>query len=292
LVGYKLAEPQKTAETRYLVELEFEIASPEWVRGHAELHHYTTFEGLRGIVESNTIWATHFAQLNDSTEVTLLQRPMNETLSARALSILQSSANRRMRRAVAKAAGVSEIEDATQAFVGALFAAAFTSDGRIAEPLAEPYITSFCAHSANQAYEINNGLLSQWRAYGGAGRYCIVFDTASLVNLLLREFDSFYWVYMRLAEVNYAVADVRLETLFPDLLESCEKELVDAFGGGPIEISARTMVEFFPQPRGSSTKDLGRSKKLVSSQFPANRNTWTLCVRNILNKTSAHSNQF
>jgi hypothetical protein len=40
---------------------------------HPELHHYTTFAGLKGIVESNTLWATHFLDLNDSREVFLLE---------------------------------------------------------------------------------------------------------------------------------------------------------------------------------------------------------------------------
>ena len=34
-----------------------------------ELFHYTSIEGLRGILENRCLWATHFEKLNDSTEV-------------------------------------------------------------------------------------------------------------------------------------------------------------------------------------------------------------------------------
>ena len=34
-----------------------------------ELFHYTTIEGLKGILENRCVWSTHFEYLNDSTEV-------------------------------------------------------------------------------------------------------------------------------------------------------------------------------------------------------------------------------
>lgn len=36
---------------------------------HPELFHYTNAEGLIGIIESQSIWATHYAYLNDSEEI-------------------------------------------------------------------------------------------------------------------------------------------------------------------------------------------------------------------------------
>jgi hypothetical protein len=124
-----------------------------------------------------------------------------------------------------------------------MYGAAFKSD--IVTPLAEPYLASFCAHSRDQLYEVDNGLLSQWRAYGGSERYCIVFDTLELVRILLQEFDSHYWIYLRLAEVHYALSDTKIETLFPELINSSENHLIEAFSGRKIEISPQAMVEFF-----------------------------------------------
>lgn len=37
-----------------------------------ELHHYTTIDGLKGILQSNALWGTHFRLTNDSTEFILM----------------------------------------------------------------------------------------------------------------------------------------------------------------------------------------------------------------------------
>ncbi|MER0171630.1 MAG: hypothetical protein DU489_13715 [Nitrosomonas sp.] len=36
---------------------------------HPELFHYTNAKGLMGIIESQSIWATHYAYVNDSEEI-------------------------------------------------------------------------------------------------------------------------------------------------------------------------------------------------------------------------------
>lgn len=56
---------------------------------HPELHHYTTYVGLKGIYRSNTLWATHFAHLNDTTEVVHLQPPLLEAVVAKFAQILK-----------------------------------------------------------------------------------------------------------------------------------------------------------------------------------------------------------
>ncbi|MFO1205708.1 MAG: hypothetical protein U1E63_08295 [Burkholderiales bacterium] len=38
------------------------------VEAHPYLYHYTTAEGLKGIVESQQLWATNIAYLNDAEE--------------------------------------------------------------------------------------------------------------------------------------------------------------------------------------------------------------------------------
>ena len=36
---------------------------------HPHLYHYTTFEGFKGIVGKQTLWAKYFKHLNDSSEI-------------------------------------------------------------------------------------------------------------------------------------------------------------------------------------------------------------------------------
>jgi hypothetical protein len=52
------------------------LAPPGFLESHPELHHYTSFCGLKGVVESRSLWATHYRHLNDSSEVTLLEAPL------------------------------------------------------------------------------------------------------------------------------------------------------------------------------------------------------------------------
>lgn len=48
---------------------DIEIASVSIMDAHRELHHYTTFNGLKGIVDTNSLFATHYRDLNDTSEV-------------------------------------------------------------------------------------------------------------------------------------------------------------------------------------------------------------------------------
>ena len=58
----------------------------------------------------------------------------------------------------------------------------------------EIYITSFCTEIKSvDNYTNKNGLLSQWRAYGGDGGYSIVFNTHILEKLIQLEYKSFQY---------------------------------------------------------------------------------------------------
>jgi hypothetical protein len=88
-----------------------------------------------------------------------------------------------------------------------------------------PYIVSFCTH-ARDAYAREQGLLSQWRGYGGGGGYCIVLDTAAMVDLLQREFNAHYWIMPpKLGLVHYHTPDFRLADIFAALLDEAENLL-------------------------------------------------------------------
>jgi hypothetical protein len=63
------------------VRIDSRLATLEFIKSHPELHHYTTFEGLKGIFHSQSPWATHYTCLNDSTEVNLLRNPLAKTLA-------------------------------------------------------------------------------------------------------------------------------------------------------------------------------------------------------------------
>jgi hypothetical protein len=85
------------------MEGEREIAAPGFADQYPELHHYTDLNGLRGIISTNTLWATHFSHLNDNTEVLLLREPMIDELVERVREALKTChGNRHIRRTVSR----------------------------------------------------------------------------------------------------------------------------------------------------------------------------------------------
>lgn len=158
---------------------------------HPELYRYTTFLGLKGIVETNTMWATHYCDLNDSTEVYHLKEALIQALAPRFDPILPMR-NRQERRRL-KAIGGSP-QQIARYIVDALYRASYAN--QTSSSYVEAFIASFCTHADDSSYERANGLLSQWRAYGSDG-YCLVFDAAALSDLLKQE-----WNYAHLLRIS------------------------------------------------------------------------------------------
>jgi Protein of unknown function (DUF2971) len=195
------------------------VADPTFAHSYPELHHYTNFAGISGILESQTIWATHFCYLNDSREVSLLRDPLTVALKRRFLRALvdRQRASLRLQMFLRKHGGALRVaEGDADRLVQILYEKIF--DGG----LAVPFIASFCSHVNDQSYEKENGLLSQWRGYGKDGGFCIVFDTAAFVAILEAEFNAYNWIRLRIAPVRYAYDDIEVDTLFPELVERCE----------------------------------------------------------------------
>jgi len=153
---------------------------------HPELFHYTNAKGLIGIIESQSIWATHYAYLNDSEEIrhflkhrlpALLRTVVNQYLDKllEKGSIKQSDIDRKGGRNEVVDSFIQETQDANEKIL-------------LKDALAEPYIASFCTTSGLEKSVFDqvaqHGLLSQWRGYGHEGGYAIVFDTKQFYELL------------------------------------------------------------------------------------------------------------
>ena len=115
------------------------------------LYHYTTADGLKGIVESNELWATSAYFLNDSAEVTygcaLLKDAFREWLSN----------NQRP-------------EDSFSQRIAREFQKWFGEDLFSRSVISPIYLVCFCE---------DDNLLSQWRTYGQSGGYSIGFEAPS-----------------------------------------------------------------------------------------------------------------
>jgi hypothetical protein len=144
------------------IETELTIADKEFPSIHPELHHYTTFAGLEGIVRSNTIWASHFSDLNDATEIILFREPLVRALTASFEDVIKIRQNAFVRQAIQANGGIAEFaERVAKDLVEGLYKVTFQNDASFS--FAEPFIASFCSHVTDQPYEQEHGLLSQWR---------------------------------------------------------------------------------------------------------------------------------
>ena len=167
-------------------------------RDHPELFHYTTLAGLRGMVQNQTRWATHYQYLNDPTEIEHLREELKVQLFPSMLEVAKELHKRgyKVRRDMKKHGGVSAVaKKETANLVDSFYGVTFEGEGSVGEPFAAPYITSFCSHRADSPYERENGLLSQWRAYGGRGGYAVGFDTKRFLDLLNKEAEVH--IYLR-----------------------------------------------------------------------------------------------
>ncbi|MEH6824747.1 MAG: DUF2971 domain-containing protein [Motiliproteus sp.] len=131
-----------------------------------ELYHYTSAEGIIGIIESDSMWATDVSYLNDSSEVKHSLRVFENIILDKEKEPLSDVA-------------MEFLNQAKQNFNP--FIGAFT-----------PYILCFCC---------DNDLLSQWRGYANSGGgYCIglsgqAINRSSINNVDPRKFKLIPVVY-------------------------------------------------------------------------------------------------
>ena len=159
---------------------------------HPSLYHYTTGQGLLGILESQQLHATNIAYLNDSEEfVGYLTRRLPTLIDRWALECLASLSQYQTLPNV-------EIDSIANRF-SADFQKAVR---RVQQKYDDPYVISFSAHAPPKDPP-NDGLLSQWRGYGVGGGYAIVFNTAKLESLLVLERQTFYHQFLALCDADY-----------------------------------------------------------------------------------------
>lgn len=175
------------------------------VEAHSELYHYTTAAGLQGILESQQLWATNIAYLNDAEEHTgffdrrlphLLEQPIRDV--------------------VEKAASVHndiDVEGTVQDERTHLCDCIRDLTIRFNDP----YVTSFCSTSRQDVR--NNGLLSQWRGYGLDGGYAIVLATEGLQRLLDEEAKSFGYQFLYWGDVEYYDQDTIEKALHSETMD-------------------------------------------------------------------------
>lgn len=198
----------------------------------SELYHYTRLEAVRGIVGNQAIWASHYSQLNDKEEVEHSRKIWIEELVGPLLDELQKLAkgSLKLRREIAMKGGIIKAsQQEAVRFVNAFFATSFMG-GKSGVPFAAPFIASFCSHHNSGEYTKENGLLSQWRAYGGTDSYAIVFYTLEVETLLALEAARGWYSFWQVERVIYNTSDEQAR----EAIRRVMSPMIDAWRAGKL----------------------------------------------------------
>lgn len=163
------------------------------------IYHYTTYQGIEGILKTQSLWATHYQYLNDSQEVIYAKRILNSILISKMMPIVERGVKQEDLRAIAEAHGGARAfaERSANKLIEIIYETLLDE----AEAFQGPYIVSFCAHI--DSFTKDNGLLSQWRGYGKDGGFAIEFDARKLEELVATECNDFYYPIALFADVAY-----------------------------------------------------------------------------------------
>jgi len=190
---------------------------------HANLIHYTSASGLAGILSSQSLWATHSSFLNDSQEISLFfERRLGQLLETAVREELASSPDLQILPQFARTP--REAEETIVKYAREMADAIRTTTMKFNEP----YIASFCTAKTQRA--LDDGLLSQWRAYGKDGGYAIVFDAMGLQSLLEVEARDYWYQHVQWGDVHYYQDELQIETRAEEI-EEAEQGLKNAIRG-------------------------------------------------------------
>ena len=81
-----------------------------------------------------------------------------------------------------------------------------------------PFVTSFTTHKSN--YRRDNGMLSQWRGYGGNDGVAIVLETKRIEEMLTHEVLQFEYFSCSVSEVVYYDHKLDLVNRFPKFFDA------------------------------------------------------------------------
>lgn len=180
------------------------------VAAYPTLMHYTTCEGLNGIIGSGAVRATRMDHLNDLEEyVGFHKRRLPVVLKEATLAAIRDAQSTATGRARLEAMGGQEL--ASKKIAEELHSLL----GSKLDTFGVPYVACFCAPPPNRP---EDGLLSQWRAYGSDGGYAIVFDTAGLDELMRREVAKHWYLYAHAGDVEYYDEHQGRASAYPETL--------------------------------------------------------------------------
>lgn len=183
---------------------------------YAELYHYTTAEGLHGIIKDQYLRATNISFLNDAEE---RNRYFDKRMPLVLRQAIQSFFDERIKKPdflvrIEQNGGYEKIVIDTSDELT-------TKIRKVAYAMDEPYVVSFCGTKDTRI--ARDGLLSQWRAYGADGGYAIVFDTNELESVLKDEIEKYIYRSRWLLGDVYYYDDENIDASMPEEFQKHEE---------------------------------------------------------------------
>jgi hypothetical protein len=161
----------------------------------SSVFHYTDAAGLLGIISSQSLFASDYRYLNDSTE----GREIRNLI----LPIFEREVAEHTQKLVDKKWLQREFYDEYGRRGHQLQAESlYTSISQAADNISPFFVLSFCRHDENSD-QFRHGLLSQWRGYAEAGGFAVEFDENMLDELLKAETKEFEYVITKSDDVAY-----------------------------------------------------------------------------------------
>ena len=190
---------------------------PKVSEEYSKLYHYTTLEGLLGILQTNTLWATQYQFLNDYSELVLIRDKLIESYFHIAKEECRKLSRQRkdFQKISDRWGGLNKF---AIHYAETMVNAAYKATGE------NIYIVSFCREDKND-YVNSNGLLSQWRGYGVGGGFTLVFDTKKMEEILNIEAERYTYDFGQISDVIYSDD----EDKFEKELSSYQAEIFDFF---------------------------------------------------------------
>lgn len=173
---------------------------------YRHLYHYTNWDGLKGILDTQSMWASNIRYLNDQSELFQARDAIHRLLLPRVTSVIEEMAS-----TSTQAKKFVEIKGGSKKFADnetrTLIKAAYHATGE------DFYVLSFCGEPKKQ-YIKENGLLSQWRGYGAGGGFAIVLDSKKMELLFENEIQNYDYGPSHISDAIYGEDDKNFETEF------------------------------------------------------------------------------
>ena len=205
------------------------ITEPIVSEVYQELFHYTSIAALKGILKTNTLWATRIDHLNDSSEMELIWPQIKEycTHCWKEAANSHKKADQDFAEKVACLGGIEVTAEQEGSRIAAMLRSSLRGEGRFKHFL-PPFIVSFTTHNDpdRDEYHRSHGMLSQWRGYASNSGVALVFDSRKIEKLLEQEGNRFTHLPGHVVDVIYE-RQPALKKHFPDLSQSL-REWVDA----------------------------------------------------------------